>query len=171
MKFGRFLVNGALAVFTVAVFAYGLLAAQLFLIGENPLDFHVDPLLVRSVDPGNQYLVAPAALALATPSAESPRFAASPRELMGAIDRIALKRPRTKLAAGAPSELWATYVERTKYMRFPDYISVVAVGLPDGESTIAIFSQSVYGSSDLGVNEARVEAWIRELEKAVPQAQ
>lgn len=162
-----FLVQAGLILATLAVFAYGLLAAQLFLIGENPLDYHIDPLLVASVDRDNQVLVAPGEISVSVPDIESPVFAVSPRELMRAVDRVAMRQPRTELAAGAPSELWATYVQRTKYMRFPDYISVVAVGQPDGASTIAMFSQSVYGERDLGVNRARVEHWLDQLGEAV----
>jgi uncharacterized protein (DUF1499 family) len=167
MKLRVFLVQAGGVLIVLALFVYGLLAAQLFLIGENPIDFHLDPLMVASVDPHNQFLVAPGAYSAATPSMESPTFKATPRELMQAVDRVARRQPRTKLAAGAPSELWATYVQRSKYMRFPDYISVLAVGLPDGDSTIAVFSQSVYGSRDLGVNKARVEHWLDQLGETV----
>ncbi len=171
MKLRVFLVQAGGVLIVLALFAYGLLAAQLFLIGENPIDYHVDPLTVASVDPSNQYLVAPAAMSLAAPSVESPKFHVSPRELMQAVDRVARRQPRTKLAAGSPSELWATYVQRTKYLRFPDYVSVEVVGLPDGASTVAIFSQSVYGESDLGVNKARIDRWLQQLGEALGQSQ
>ena len=167
MKIRGFFIQSGLVLATLAAFAYGLLAAQLFLIGENPLDYHVDPLVLASVDHDNQFLVAPRELSVAMPDMESPVFKVAPRELMRAVDQVALRQPRTELAAGAPSELWATYVQRSKYMRFPDYISVVVVGLPDGASTLAIFSQSVYGSRDLGVNKARVERWLSELSETV----
>lgn len=169
MKLWSFLSKGALYAVIFGVFAYGLLAAQLFLIGENPLDYHVDPLTVKSFDPDNQYLVAPLEFAAVGPSRQSPEFAVSPRELMIAFDAVALATPRTKLAAGAPSELWATYVQRTKYIRFPDYISVVAVGLPSGGSTVAVYSQSVYGANDLGVNKERVDGWLDQLGEALDQ--
>lgn len=164
------LARGALFLLALVVFSYGLLAAQLFLIGENPLDFHVDPLTVKEVESSNQYLVAPASLARVRPNRESPEFDATPRELMIAFDSIALAAPRTKLAVGGPAELWATYVQRTRLMRFPDYISVIAIGLPSGKSTLAVFSRSVYGTGDLGVNQDRVDAWLGQMSEALGEA-
>lgn len=86
------------------------------------------------------------------------------------IDRIVLDSPRTELAAGARSELWATYVQRSQLMRFPDYASVVVIGLPEGGSTLAIYSQSVYGTNDFGVNKDRVEGWLGQLSETLGDA-
>jgi uncharacterized protein (DUF1499 family) len=56
-----------------------------------------------------------------------------------------------------------TYVQRSRFWGFPDYVSVRAVDLGDGSSALAIFSRSRYGASDLGVNRARVDAWLARL--------
>ena len=48
-------------------------------------------------------------------------------------------------------------------MGFPDAISIRL--MPEGAGTkLEIFSRSRYGYSDLGVNAARVAAWIAALE-------
>ncbi len=151
----------------LAVFAYGLLAAQLFVIGENPVEFHVDPLTVKEVQQRYQYLVAPKAAAATAPNVEGEIFDATPRDVMIAFDEVAMSAPRTKLAAGSPTDMWATYVQRSKYMRFPDYISVTAIGTPDGRATVAVFSQSIYGANDLGVNKARIDLWLGQLSEAL----
>ena len=54
----------------------------------------------------------------------------------------------------------ATYVQRSAWMRFPDYISVRALPAGDKRATLAVFSRSRYGASDLGVNAKRVSAWL-----------
>lgn len=156
-----------LACFALAVFAYGLVAAQLFVIGENPVEYHVDPLVVKSVDARDQYLAAPPELSAAVPSRESEWFDATPQDVMIAFDAVVMKAPRTKLAAGSPSGMWATYVQRSRLMRFPDYISVAAVGRPEGGATVAVFSQSVYGKGDFGVNKARVDRWLSQLRETM----
>ena len=151
----------------LALFAYGLLAAQLFIIGENPVDYHVDPLTISQTNNLNTYLAAPAAYASTTPHRESPVFNINAEDLMIAMDEIASNAPRTKLVAGARSDLWATYVQRSRMMRFPDYISIVAISLPDGGSTLAMYSQSVYGVSDFGVNKDRVDRWLQQLSESL----
>ena len=65
------------------------------------------------------------------------------------------------MVAGDPASLMITYVQRSAIIGFPDYITVKALELPDG-SALAIFSRSRFGSSDFGVNEARVVAWLKE---------
>ena len=47
--------------------------------------------------------------------------------------------------------------------RFPDLIAVQFMDEKGGTSTLAIYSRSVYGHSDLGVNKARTMGWIRDL--------
>ena len=36
-----------------------------------------------------------------------------------------------------------------------------------GKSTLAVYSRSVYGRSDLGVNRARIMAWVREVQETI----
>ena len=52
------------------------------------------------------------------------------------------------------------YVQRSRLMRYPDTINVKVVALPDGGSTVLIYSRSQLGRSDMGVNRARIERWI-----------
>ena len=46
---------------------------------------------------------------------------------------------------------------------FPDYVSVKFIEIDAANSTLAIFSRSRLGQSDLGVNKKRVEAWLGQL--------
>ncbi|MGB0697291.1 MAG: DUF1499 domain-containing protein [Rhodospirillaceae bacterium] len=55
-------------------------------------------------------------------------------------------------------------VQRTKLIGFPDIIDVEAVALADGRSSLMAFSRSIYGYSDLGVNQARLQRWMALLE-------
>jgi uncharacterized protein (DUF1499 family) len=54
-------------------------------------------------------------------------------------------------------------------MRFPDTIDVLIIGCGEGRSTLALYSRSQIGRSDLGINRARLERWLRRIgEKAAP---
>jgi len=55
-------------------------------------------------------------------------------------------------------------VIRTPILRWPDLVSISYVELPDNLSSIAIFSRSIYGRSDLGANKARIKRWLEKLE-------
>lgn len=55
------------------------------------------------------------------------------------------------------------YVARSRLMRFPDTISVAFVDLGQGRSGVAMHGRAQLGRSDMGVNAARLRAWLRLL--------
>ena len=52
------------------------------------------------------------------------------------------------------------YVQRSPRFRFPDIITVRFIPVSPSRSTLAIYSRSVYGRRDFGVNEKRVQEWM-----------
>ncbi|HKJ75516.1 MAG TPA: DUF1499 domain-containing protein [Alphaproteobacteria bacterium] len=54
-------------------------------------------------------------------------------------------------------------VERSKYFQFPDILTVrfFRRGEDEDKSTLAMYSRSVYGHYDFGVNQARIEKLLR----------
>ncbi len=156
----RRLLSGVLV---VAILGLAGLAALLRLAPEDAAAWHQDPLTVQRQGNGNSVLVAPAGLAASTVDEEAPVYPVPPEELMMALDAAALSRPRVRRLAGEPAALFATYVERSTVMAFPDYISVRVLPA-EGGSTLAIYSRSRYGSNDWGVNRTRVSAWLEALE-------
>jgi uncharacterized protein (DUF1499 family) len=77
---------------------------------------------------------------------------------MTRLDRIIRDTARTTLLAGSPEEGMVTYITRSRLWGFPDYTTVEArAGL------IVIHGRLRFGSSDMGVNRARVEGWIAAL--------
>ncbi|PZW41377.1 uncharacterized protein DUF1499 [Humitalea rosea] len=83
--------------------------------------------------------------------------------LWAAVQTVAAARPRTTLIAAWPERLQAQWVERSALMNYPDII--VAQLLPQGDAAtgLALYSRSLLGHSDFGVNARRVEAWIAAL--------
>lgn len=134
-------------------------AAYVRLAPDDPAFWHVDPLTAPATGKRNAYRVAREGAA----DAPAPIYAAPARELAAAFDAMALSRARTERLAGGPEELWATYIQRSRLLRFPDYVSVRFIDFGDGRSTLALHSRARYGRSDLGVNQARVEAWLAAL--------
>lgn len=106
------------------------------------------------------------------PSLEASVWRVSPEALIAALDRIVLAEPRAQIVeppGGAADPLARTYLQRTP-AGFPDYVSVRAIGLAEEGSaaSLAMFSRSVYGLSDRGVNRARLERWLGKLNAAAP---
>jgi uncharacterized protein (DUF1499 family) len=58
-------------------------------------------------------------------------------------------------------------VQRSETLRFPDTNVVRYLALPEGGSTVAIYSRSQLGRADLGVNQARIERWLKKLSRDV----
>ncbi|MCI4665262.1 MAG: DUF1499 domain-containing protein [Neomegalonema sp.] len=102
---------------------------------------------------------------------DTPIFETSPAALMAALDKIALAEPRTTRARAGDDPLWRSYIQRSRFFRFPDYISVKAVAIETQagpRASLIIYSRSVYGLSDLGVNAKRLERWLTQLRAVAP---
>jgi uncharacterized protein (DUF1499 family) len=131
--------------------------------------------IVRPASP-NTALAAPAGFQ-PTPDIVTEVYPVPPRRLFDAVRSVAAAQPRTFLAAEYPGQLQAHYVVRSAVLNFPDLVMIEALlddkNTNDGKaatSRLVIWSRSVYGESDLGVNRARVATWLAalDLSLAVP---
>nr|WP_255575105.1 DUF1499 domain-containing protein [Caldovatus aquaticus] len=52
-------------------------------------------------------------------------------------------------------------------LNFPDLVNAQADALADGRSAVWLYSRSLFGRSDLGVNRRRGEAWLAALDAAL----
>jgi len=80
------------------------------------------------------------------------------------------RQPRTYIAAEYPERLQVHYVVRSALLNFPDLVTVQvnpATGAdgPD-RGTLVIWSRSVYGRSDFGVNRDRTNAWLAAMRQS-----
>lgn len=131
---------------------------------QGPVDFAT----LSPPETHNRYLVCPKALC-AKADAEAPVFALPAEALRDAL-RAALSAEADLSAPIPESALSERYVQRTPIMRFPDTIAVRYIPLTDGASTLALYSRSLLGNDDRGVNRERVERWLARL-SALPRAQ
>jgi hypothetical protein len=103
-----------------------------------------------------------------------PPFPVPPDRLWAVLNRMAAGFPRTwKLAewphpGGAPGSggSQAQWVERTRWMNFPDIIAAEVRPAAEG-AALLLYSRSLIGWSDLGVNRARVERWLAAIDAAL----
>lgn len=139
--------------------------AAINLVAHDPDRWHVDPAEIELRGTPNEFLAAPEGATAAEPHMETAIHEARPEELLARFDDIARAAPRTKLVAGDPDSGMATYVQRSRYVGFPDYITVKAVKVGEGAGLV-VYSRSRYGRGDFGVNRARVERWLGRLDGA-----
>ncbi|MEJ0017401.1 MAG: DUF1499 domain-containing protein [Acetobacteraceae bacterium] len=110
----------------------------------------------------NSALAAPAG-AVPAPDLVTPRYPVAAVRLYAAVVAVAAGQPRTWLAAEFPAERQAHFVARSALLNFPDLIVAQADEAGPGASTLALYSRSVYGYSDLGANRQRLHAWLAAL--------
>lgn len=84
---------------------------------------------------------------------------------MARLDRIIRATPRTTHLAGSPEEGRVTYITRSRLWGFPDYTTIEQRG-----GAILIHGRLRFGTSDMGVNRARVTGWITALQQGQGQA-
>jgi uncharacterized protein (DUF1499 family) len=131
--------------------------------GNDLAVWHIDPLTSTTTGNPNWYRLVPEDAQVdrdSTRDGEAPTYVQSKDEVARAFDTFVRSESNVEVLAGAASDGFVTYIQRSTLFGFPDYVSVKFIDLPDGGSTIAIFSRARYGRSDFDVNEKRVNRWI-----------
>jgi uncharacterized protein (DUF1499 family) len=112
----------------------------------------------------NTFLLAPEGLCKnAKIDMVAPVYGVPVAKLRQAFLSIAIAQPRTAHALADEPGLYDDFVVRSALFGFPDLVSVKFLQLKGKTSTLALYSRSVYGRSDLGVNRRRSLAWLAEL--------
>ncbi len=127
-----------------------------------------DPLTVTPPNTPNWALAIPPGVESVTePTLTVPVWEDQPEVLMRRFREIASAERGVEQLAHAQGTFDAL-VQRSRILRFPDVISVRAVDQGEGRASLAIYSRSVLGTSDFGVNALRIKRWIAALETASP---
>ncbi len=85
-----------------------------------------------------------------------------PADVLTKLGAIADAYPRTTVLAGGPADGRVTWIARSKVMGFPDYITAEAVAVSGG-TRLDVYARQRFGSSDLGVNAARLKLWLGQM--------
>ena len=101
------------------------------------------------------------------PDLVTPTYDLPPERLYSLVQGIVGGRPRTQRLAQDPARLRADYVERSLVFRFPDVIQLQVLRAVRGRSELALYSRSLKGHYDFGVNRRRVEAILATLKASL----
>jgi uncharacterized protein (DUF1499 family) len=105
----------------------------------------------------NTFLAAPADF---TPKPDAVTdFHGDPDQLYAAVKRVALAQDRVYLHVAYDDRRQVHFVARSANANFPDLITAQIT--PDGN--LILYSRSIYGHGDMGVNQTRVHAWLAAL--------
>ncbi len=118
--------------------------------------------IVRPRTP-NTALAAPAGF-IPAPDVATPVYPQPAARLFAAICDVAARQPRTFKQVAYDDRLQVHFVVRSALLGFPDLVTVQATPHGEDAATLIIWSRSVYGCSDLGVNRRRVDAWLAALD-------
>ena len=124
--------------------------------------------LSRPASP-NSALAAPAGFQPA-PDIVIPIYPVSAERLFAAVQEVAAAQARTFPAAIYPGHDQAHWVVRSAVFNFPDLVTAQIMPAGLGAATLVLYSHSIYGYSDLGVNRRRVAAWLAALDRTLNPA-
>lgn len=112
----------------------------------------------------NTCLAAPETHCLAAePDFAAPEFALTPRGLFSKLSElVAAERSWSKVESDADA-LRLKFVATTGLMRFKDDIDIEIIPVDESRATLAIYSRSRVGYSDLGTNRKRVTKLIERV--------
>lgn len=154
----------------VAVIVVGLVATA-FVGREGMLNLAFGPVEEREIDfatlqktdKPNQFLVCPLDVCAETPDMVAPVYEMSAGDLRDKWLAMLAEQPRVAELSADEENLHYDFRQHSELMRFPDTITVRFIPLGPAQSTLAIYSRSHYGRSDLGVNEKRITDWLDAL--------
>jgi uncharacterized protein (DUF1499 family) len=112
----------------------------------------------------NQWLLRPGQAAASAMEAPSPIFPVAPERLRDALLAVVEASPRTRILERRADGLAFTAMQLTALMRYPDFISMEIRPVDGGGSMLLVYSRSVFGHSDLGVNKARMDGWLAQVQ-------
>ena len=102
------------------------------------------------------------------PDIVTPSYHVPAGRLFALVRGVADGQPRTYQAALYPDQFQVHYVVRSAVLNFPDQVVLQVLSEGPDSSELIVYSRSVYGRSDFGVNRKRVEAWLAVLQTKIP---
>ena len=115
----------------------------------------------------NDALVCPDGLCAASRDVRPPVWAIEAALLAEAMDAAISAEFRLERVDDRSDPAVRRYVQRSEKLGYPDTVSIAFVDLPEGRSTLAMYSRSQIGKSDFGVNLDRVRRWLTLLEDTI----
>ena len=118
-------------------------------------------ILQPPADKSNHFLLCPKDYCVFGADAESPVYNMPKEQLRNVFFEALELDPAMKIEKNYDDVDQYDIVTRSKFFAFPDILTVRFFRRGEDKSTLAMYSRSVYGSYDFGVNRERVEKLLR----------
>ena len=119
--------------------------------------------LKRRRTPNDSLVCPPAFCPNAAADEESKTYPMTPADLLTRLKAIALAEQNVTEQSCEPNcDRTARFIQYSRGLRFPDTIDVEVIPAGAG-STLALYSRSLVGRKDFGVNRARLRRWLAKL--------
>jgi hypothetical protein len=115
-------------------------------------------------DKPNNYLICAPGLCAAAADEPGPLVDATPEKVLVAALSVAAREANVSPGDADAEVAQLVFVQRSAVFRFPDIVMIQAIPAPDGRTAIALYSHSVYGHYDFGVNKARARRWMAAIQ-------
>jgi uncharacterized protein (DUF1499 family) len=116
----------------------------------------------------NDALICPEkACPLVENAARAPILSIAAAQLQSQIIRYVLDAPNAAPLKGS-DENRLRYVQYSRWLRFPDIVDIEIVPIDGDHATLAVYSRSVFGYGDMGVNKARINQLLDKLTAGAP---
>ena len=125
----------------------------------NASNWHVDPELVAQNDLRNSFLNN-------SKSSNFFYYAVPIKDLYLKLYEIA-EADKCQRVFGNIDEGIITFVCRSRFLGFPDYISISFKEHETGKSSLSVFSRSRFGVYDFGKNKKRMKKWLQQLKSNI----
>jgi uncharacterized protein (DUF1499 family) len=153
-------VLAGIAIAIAGLILEGGMLERVFAIGDVPV---VNFATLQRTPTPNQYLLCPPDLCTTQTNGVAPAFDLPVEQLQAAWEQMIAEQPRVELLRRDIANVQLDYVQRTRLLRFPDLVTVRFIPIDDAHATLAIYSRSIYGKGDLGVNRTRIDDWMSKL--------
>lgn len=124
----------------------------------------LDPVAIGRSPFPNRALAAPPGVTLAPPDLPAPTFALPAARVADLWVAVVEGQPRARVVERGADGLLIHAVQTSAVLRFVDDVHARILPLGRDQSTLAVLSRSRVGLWDLGVNRARLGAWLADLE-------
>ena len=162
---GLLAIGAAYAAFAATKGRKEVLALVFGPVQREPVDF---PTLKLKNTP-NQYLVCPEGYCADPADTVAPNFSVAVQKLQDAWFELVTAQPSTRVITGDEAARQFDIETLTPLVGFPDTLTVRFLEVPEGGSTLAVYSRSFYGKSDFGANKKRLDAWLAQLSARLGQ--
>jgi uncharacterized protein (DUF1499 family) len=142
---------------------YGLAKLSGAPLDIGPVDWAT---LRRRRTPNDALICPPERCPEAKPDRVAPTYPLEPAALLAQLrDIVRRDADVVEIPCSSGCDHAARFIQYSRLMRYPDTIDIAVFAAPEGRSTLALYSRSLVGHGDFGVNRARLERWLAALDR------